>query len=770
VTLIEDIRQDLAAFADDEDEVIIEETGRVLFRRHGADLDFHIEVGEDDAPFVRIDDTRLPYRQFLAHNLAQLDVFASRIVDKRPDVSSFIDGPATLETVRTHRVTGRALDLLQQECTGSGSPFATRVVFLTADAGHGKTVLLRHYQRRQAERFVRGHANSLFWHVDLQGRQLLRLHEALMGDVAELRVPGLWMPAVIRLLRRRMLVLAVDGFDELAAEQGTTNALGALALLVRQLEGHGVIVAASRRAFFDTESYLRRSRMFRQVASEACEFDQITLEPWGRDDGIQFLRGIEFDGRGIGRPEQTYNELLEVLQGDADHVMVTRPFLLNHIARGLVIYDTTPADFLQAQSEDMSGVASVVSAFIDREVRDKWRFRETGEPYLSVEQHMVFLAAVAEEMYVAQVERLDLGVVETIATVLLEPWGVDVSRRQEILNMVRMHVLLPPVDGNPGTRHFDHPEFRDYFVALAMKAMLTDAADGAALPQLARFLSVAQISDAVASFAAGLVPLSDSQAVRLAGSLGAIARAERRQTFVQVNCGTLVPFILHGRKSDMEVVIDAPLVFSSIVFENKQLEDVTLRGATFLNVSFLNSTLRHVRFDKCDLGEPTFGKDARYDVAISDCRIAGLRILSEDEEEREYAPSRIRLRLSSLGMRMGVNGESDPPVDDTKRLDGPLYKATQQLLRHFQRTTVVSDATLTMRFHANLSIVVQRVIPLMKTHGILAERAWQGGGKQRIWSLEERLEDVLAAEDGGANDRLVGFWSAVRAGDRVRGD
>ena len=85
-----------------------------------------------------------------------------------------------------------------------------------------------------------------------------------MGDLADLRLSGLWMPAVIRLMRRGALVVGVDGFDELAAEQGGADALGALASLVSQLGGHGAVVAASRRTFFDTDDYLRRGGLVRR--------------------------------------------------------------------------------------------------------------------------------------------------------------------------------------------------------------------------------------------------------------------------------------------------------------------------------------------------------------------------------------------------------------------------------------------------------------------------------------------------------------------------
>ena len=593
-----EIQADIAAFADDEADVVIDSSGRILFTRAGRDVDCVARTSSDGAVTVEVDGSILPYRRFLTHYLAHLDVFATRILEKRPDLASFIDGPAFLESVAADGRPGQAVALLEAECSGQMSPFAARVVFITADAGHGKTVLLRHFQVVQARRFLEGSAGFVFWHVDLQGRQLLLLTEALMGDVTALRVPGLWMPAVIRLIRQRAIVLAIDGFDELAAEQGTSNALGALAMLVRQLEGRGVIVAASRRAFFDTDAYLQRARMFRQVATDACEFDQLSLQDWGPQEGIAYLTEVEEEGKSFRDAKATYQDLVKQLHGDAAHVILTRPFLLAHVARGLLRYDVTPADFIHAPADPFSGVASVVQAFVEREVSDKWRFRESGEPYLTVDQHMALLGAVAQVMYEEQTDRLSLDVIETIAATLFDDWHVDVGRRAQVMEMVRVHVMLTQPDDDARSRHFDHPEFREYFLAVAMRELLEKAGRGGGTQALGRLLSVAQVSDSTAGYVAGLVELSNEEVARVVSSLAELTRRERRPTFVQVNCGTLIPFFLNAREWDEETIVEGPLVFSSVVFERARITRVAFKGATLLNASFVGSALRGVRFER----------------------------------------------------------------------------------------------------------------------------------------------------------------------------
>src|SRR6185312_7088432 len=381
---LSEVRADLAAFADDDDEVIVEKTGQCLFERAGREIAFTILVDENERTLVEIEGERMTYRRFLVHHLAQLPTLAERILSKRQPVPAYVDSTGALDSPSEATRRDSALALLEAESTVAPA-FVSRVVFLTADAGQGKTALLRQFQQDQAQRFLRAESGYVFWHVDLQGRQLLRLSEALMGDLGELRVSGLWMPAIVRLLRHKALVLAIDGFDELAAEQGGSDALGAFAVLVQQMDGRGTIVAASRRTFFDTDDYVRRARLFSRVGAADCEFAQISLKPWGEPEGRTYLSGVRIEGRAFENAGTSYQCIVDEL-GSPDHPMLTRPFLLAQVARGLLLYDMAPGEFIRGMDEPLRGVGAVIEAFVEREVAEKWKQKDTGEPFLDKEQ------------------------------------------------------------------------------------------------------------------------------------------------------------------------------------------------------------------------------------------------------------------------------------------------------------------------------------------------------------------------------------------------
>jgi hypothetical protein len=758
---LNDLRADLTAFADDEDEVEIDTDGSFIVVRNGREIAAQLIVDEMGNSLVRRPGGDVTYRDFLLRDLAGLHVFAERLASKRPPIPSFIDAGVRVQRATEPPKEGPALALIRAECEDSPT-FSARVSFITGDAGHGKTALLRQFQNEQARSFLHGNSGYIFWHVDLQGRQLLRLSEALAGDLGELRITGMWMPAVVRLMRMRALVLGIDGFDELAAEQGSTDALGALASLVREIDGRGTIIAAARRTFFDTDDYLRRTGLLNRVITSTCEFSQISLLPWTRDQGVRYLNLASQAAAISSNASETYDQILEELGGDDAHPMLTRPFLLAQIARALSIYGISPREFFQVADDSFAAVERVVDAFVKREVSDKWRSRETGEPYLSVEQHKLFLSDVAEEMYRGQKDRLQLDVVETIISLLLDQWSVPQAQRQQIIEMVRMHVLLVPPDGESLTRSFDHPEFRDYFIAYALRGHLDRVMEGGKPDRLAYFLSIAQISDSTARYVCGML---DRTEVRIRRLLEALSRAlvkEWRPTFLQINVGTLVPFLLNDVSPVNPIEFEAKVVYSSLVFERTRLRSLQLANGTFLNASIAGVDWEDVGLQNCDLGELRLGEGNRFErVRLNGCQIEGIRLLADGEETREYAPNRIWSALAAHG----ISGSEQPMIPElthNESEDTEQVRVFRKFLRVFNRTTTITDDQLRMRFRQDLSLVFDFLIPALESHGVLEQRSWKGAGQKRAWSIRDRVEDILAAEEGLGEERLTALWDSVR--------
>ena len=763
---IDDVRADIAAFADDAEDMVVEESGQVVFIRNGIDVNCGIEAGDASGFVVRMaDGRRLPYSKFLTHELARLDAFAAKLLDRRTASQLFIDGEATISRPAEDDFTGSSMRILQEECE-SVPTFASRVTFVTADAGHGKTALLRHYQAKVAQDFVDGRSAFVFWHVDLQGRQLLRLSEALMGDLAEIRHSGLWMPGVVRLLRARKLILAVDGFDELSAEQGGSDALGALTGLVSQLEGQGVIVAAARRTFFDAEDYVRKTALMRRSMAKACQFDQLELEPWTERQAVEYLRGVEFEHKSFAKPTDTYAEILGSLGNNPAHPMLTRPFLLAQVAKAMLVSGSPASEFVRTATDLHSGVESVVNAFIKREVTEKWKSSTTGEPYLTGEQHMELLATVAEEMYRSQKERLGLDVIETLAVVLLDQWAIDPARRSQIIDMVKSHVLLViPSDGDGSYRAFDHPEFRDYFVAYALRSYIESGLRSGETRQLLNFLSFASLTDGTARYVCAMVTREEPLVARLSSNLARQVAREWRPSHLHSNVGTLLAFLMADMRFPAVVEVDAALIYSSLVFEHASLQNVLIRRSNLVNVSLRSASWKGVTLEDCDINEVILDAETTHleNVSLLDCRIGCVRLVRGSEElSREYAPYRIQQALSRFGVATDRDQPALPTEDESQ--DSEVTRAARRFLRMFTRSTSVSEPMIEHRFKggAVTALILQQVVPCAEKHGVIEGRTWKGSGNQRLWTLRQEIDVVLAAEEesaGPAHD----FWGELHS-------
>jgi hypothetical protein len=765
----DDFKADIAAFADDENEVLVQRDGQVLFPRGGKEYAARLVEEEAGRWLVEFDGEKIPYARFLSEKLAQLRVFAERIISKRSTVPSFVDGHASLHSSLNPTDSGVAMQLLESECS-THSPFSSRVVFITADAGYGKTALLREFQAQQAIRYLDGQSNFDFWHVELQGRQLLRLSEALMGDLGDLRLAGIYMPSIVRLLHHRLLVLAVDGFDELAAEQGSTDALGALALLVGQMRDRGTIIAASRRTFFDTEDYIRRTGLLREGVSSQCEFDEIRLKPWGASECITFLAGYKENGIAFTDPAGAYGDILNAVGGDPSHPLITRPFLVSHIAKGMLIYGISAGSFVRGSSNPLEGVATVVKAFIEREVASKWKAKDTGEPYLTIQQHMELLSTVAEEMWSSQVERLPVNVIETLTAALLETWEVSVERRHQVVEMVKMHVLLTiPLDGDGRYRAFDHPEFRNYFIAYGLQELIKSAVVKNTPRHLTRFLSLAQMPDSVARYAVALVDRTTCSVEDIVALLTTLIEAEWRPTFLQANVGTLIPQILNHHESQKQLRVQAKIVYSSLAFEGSVLNNVTFAKSSFLRTSFVDVDWSAVTFEDCELTEIVLDTSSRYqNVAFKACVINGVKLVDGAEETREYSPSRIALLLAGLGIVVIDRDEQLLLQLEETSEEGAYHKLVRRVLRAFNRVTGLTTRVLEIRLRSELRMIVDDVLPLMESHGIVKKETQHGGGPaQDVWYLRMSQEEILAADGGTGPQSAVDFWRAVAEHDRT---
>jgi hypothetical protein len=756
-----EIRKDILAFADDDSDVIIEHSGEIMFYKNGAEQICSIKSDSQQNQQVEYNGERLNYNEFISKKLARLDVFATKIKEKRNKIEAFVDGPAMLYTPSKSE-TGKALELLKKECDNFFE-FGSKISFITADAGHGKSVLLKQFQYKQAERYLNKESNYLFWHIDLQGRDLVRLGEAIMYDLGELRMPGLYYPSIINLIQKKMIILAIDGFDELAAEIGGINAVSSLSNFINEMDGSGTLICASRRTFFDTGDYIKRTNIISREKPLDIIFNELKLRDWTKPEVVNYFNILDYDNS-----QQIYSNILRELQNDINHPILTRPFLLAKLEQSLERDAARISSFFSNHNETNDGVCLIVESFTKREV-DKWKDRnatdqETGKPYLTFDQHIELLSIMAKEMWESKKDYLTKDEIELFTVLLVEDWGLSEDIKQKIVRLATSHAFLIPRDDRMNSRKFDHDEFRYYFLSRALAKIIDKCVEKRDFNELKRFLYIEQLPDSVATYCFNYVTNKEQNAEQIIHSFIEIVNKEWKPTYLQTNIGTLIPFLLNGLNNS-NITINAKINYSSLIFESKSIKNIKFENSLFTNVSIRNSTFENVEFVNCEFSEIKFEQKSTNtinNVLFNNCSVNSLVILDEGQVvEIAYAPLRIQYLLTKKGISTIDTSEVQTKTKDTsvfkKSLLRFIYKYNKQMIQY--EKSIREDGYL----NADADTIIEKVVPLLEKHRIIEKIDTNASKQMRsdAWRLMVRMDILLQGDKEDTSNKYYPFWQEV---------
>lgn len=772
----EKYKNEILTFADDIRDVLADpRKGTVSFMRLNQVMAVTILDDPKHDVCIRFNDAEMPYRTFLAKYLGYLDVMAKRILEKDPvqEELLYIDGDATVTTEFEGRQDGTGLALLDWECTRDVY-CGSKICFVTANAGHGKTHLLRRYQYQQALKYQKGESDFLFLHIDLHGYDLRKLDEVIMYEMAErLHIPGIYTQSILTLMRNGLLILGVDGFDELAVETEGEKAIGSFSNLVRSLDGQGVLIAASRRTFFNTQDYLKHKGLISEVQEVPCYFDELRLQNWSERECVEYLSYQT----SLEDAKKEYQNIVTYLGHDTNNPLVERPFLFTNIVDYAYNNNTTPYDFLREGSDSEIGLERIITAFIKREV-EKWNSYSLTDKatYLSFEQHEAFLAEIANEMWSSQRDYISLDLLEFNLNFLLEQWGIPQILFPDIIKMARSHAFLVEDVHGSHYRRFDHEEFRNYFLAKSLAARIKEGLESKNYGPAKKVLILAQMPDSVAQYAA--IFIAQEQRLQAAQDLMEELRSEFKTTYFQQNLGTLLPYLLDQLNLTEPLHIDSKIVFSSVVFENKSLSNLEFENCTFVNISFNHTRMENVSFKECTFTDIRFydNSDLHFkDVIIhDDCLVAKVSVFDQYGEEKsvEYVPLDILRRLYKNDILRDTRPDGSPESEEERVYNTEYRKAVKRFLNKFIKCTYQYEKNLKEdpRFHTRYyQLYIDDIIPLMERYNILksvSNNNTQQVGS-RAWALKDYDLTTILQGETDTSSPLHKFWKEVNTHEKV---
>ena len=631
------------------------------------------------------------------------------------------------------------------EVLGRRPPGTTSVVYLTSDAGEGKTTVINHLARQQAQRYKDKQTDWLLLPITLGGRGFLRFDDAVIAAlVNRLRFQLLYFEGFLELVKLGVVVPAFDGFEEMFVESSSGEALSALGTLVRSLESSGSALIAARKAYFEYQSFRSQARLFDGMGGASVAFARISLDRWSKGTFEEYV-----SKRGLKNPEALYDAVSA--RFGTGHPLLTRAVLVKRLVDVAANADTLKALLDQLGKAPEDYFYQFVNAIVEREAVEKWIDR-SGEPHLpllSLEEHHELLAMIAHEMWLASTDVLKADVLDVVAELFADMKAKGPVLARQIRERLKHHSLLVNPDGSKSLYSFDHEDFRHFYLGEALGRQLLKGNAS----EVRRFLSVTNIPRSTAEAAVNYAIRQTRQLAEVTAFVADLGKTELPTSFAKENCGLLTILLLD--KSPRPGILLEQLVFPPDMLRGRHLHAVTFRRCHFQPTSLAGARITNCVFDDCQFERieiPADWHDA--EAVIKGGRVAS--VVREAEDDQLFEPSQVAKALTAIGFAQAAEEQLElvrPPDDDVR--------LTERALRIFLRATQVNEHVFRQRLSGKANHFLDYVLPRLEDAGILIEVPYRGAGTQRRFRLSaplQRIQEALASCDG----TLAGFAEAVK--------
>lgn len=735
VSFVQQIADDIAAFADAGTTVKIAEVEarpQVTFQLRGVERQVYL------TPENRLiyDGQTYTYREFLASSdLADLRGFAAALVRTSTAPDTYLEPYAeVLDETEDSREVEAALTVLRKTVLGASEPGRTQVVFVTADAGVGKTTTLRELVRIQATDYIQGAANFVYLYIDAQGRALARFNEAMAIELQDLRT-RMTYHAMVPLVREGLVIPVVDGFDELIGSQGGyDDAFNSLASFLEQLDGHGTLIAAARSVYYEQE-FVNRANTRSALGTQSWIQTPLLLHEWDDGQVENYVR------RSSENDEAVLGKVRALLAPESVRDLRGRPLFVTRVT-----------DLVKSGDGVLHGdslLDSLVAAYLRREQSRKLLNR-SGQPLISEAALYSYYSEIALEMWRQETRELDSESLREIAALFaaVEDLGDDAQR---ILSERAPTLAFMHSGSRPGSVKFEHETFFFFFMSRPFALSWV----GGGVQSLRQLIAKSLVTQEMADYTARQISkdLSFMTLVEIlrSASSGRIIHVAR----VKQNVGTLLASLFHYRGIVSEMYLE------DINFVDVDLSGVEFSACKFSSCGFHKVLMRNTVFRACSSERSFFQEIEVFPTTILDIRGAiwdrdffGLRAAHQGGFKAVYEPltARYLLTIMRLPSAMAV------PANEVFRLaDTEVVRLIEQFSRACERANPLCHTDRMMK-----DVVASKFWPrvrsaLIDCELVTPERRSTSGSATIFYRTHFAPMELLD-----------GFWRDIKVRDSVR--
>ncbi len=745
---IDTFRRIVTTFADPQTTLLWEKE-KLLVQVYGEIIETSLRQKSGEV-FVLDAGNEVPAVQWILTRLARLPLLADRLISTLPTTSPFITSEAeVLESleVKPGAEPEQVPDALAatQRALESRSPLETTALYITSDAGEGKTCLINELARKQAERFKECQSDWVLVPIPLGGRHFLRFDDIVIGAlVNRYRFPYFYYAAFLELVRMGVVIPAFDGFEEMFVENTSGEALSAMGILVNSMQSSGAVVMAARKAYFDFENLKTQARLYDTISGFSVGFAKVTLKRWKKPQFSAYCVA-----RHLPDAEQLYQRVTDRIK--PEHPLITRAVLVRRLVDIAESSSSLDSFLTSLQTSGADFFAVFVRGIIEREANEKWldRSGEVAQPLLTIDEHCKLLSLIALEMWESRVDFLKADTLQFVTDYFSETTKKSPALAAQIRERIKGHALLVPSSNVQGAIEFDHDEFEHHFLGEAISDLCIATPGHSSRSDLLNTLRKGVLpAHTLIALVTALRRQNTNRQREIAGLLGEVALLDGQTSFTHENCSSIILTLLSDLKG--ESITLKRMSFPLHSLRDKRLQKVNFDSCFFAHTSLENAELNMCSFTQCQFTRLDVFKSTVFrEVMMVEATIDAVN--ANDGTLTLYDPNACQSELARRGVAF-PQATIQLPLEQAQHMQ-PEEPVIQfgKLLRSFLRSTQISESIIRMKLGGGANTFISDCIPLLLHRGILVEIENRGGGQQRRFKLAlpmEALSEALEASGG----------------------
>jgi hypothetical protein len=734
----------LSTFTDQPESLLLERGNLVV--QLGDELISVQTVVRNGQVMVVEDDFEESAEKWLAHRIANLGLLADRILSAVPSEKAFVTPKGELVD-QVERApdeipipVDNALSALQA-FLGRRPAGTCSVLYLTSDAGEGKTTLINQLARQQASEFRAKKSDWLLVPINLGGRPFLRFDDVVAAALLnQIHFRRLYFEAFLQLVRMGYIIPALDGFEEVFIETAEGDAVSSLGNLIRQMEGEGSLLIAARKAYFEFKGLDKQAKLLDALPNADVAFGRLKLKRWTKEEFLQYCRY-----NNVAQPEQLYDEL--VTRVEPEHPLLTRAVFVKRIVE--IANSAERQRFLQEiRPETEDYFRPFIDKILDREIAEKWidKFGEPPKPLLTLDEHHELLRLIAEEMWNSKTGSLSTEMCVSLTELFCEAKHLPPLLARQVRERILQHALLAAVGSARNQITFDHDHFREFFLGEQVGTYLADGAK----PDLRKILRADIMPGWALDTAISMGLRRNILPEKLLQVATDTARSESPASFTKENCGALCIRLLE-RTGQSKIMVE-DITFPGDALRGRTISNVEFKGCYFRPCALDAGHMENLTFQSCEFEHLEVIDTFLFKhVNFIDCSIHGLTIQKGSDSLDIYDPAKINRYCEMIGATIkGGKRDSASSLEEITRIDREL-QIIRKLLMVFMRSTQVSENVLNLRLGVHTHKFWSQMRSELIEVGVLQEVKHTGGGsthRYRLGKLIGTIDEALTASSG----------------------